>query len=135
MDAPARPSAGPALVPAHLLVLVLAALLSGLAARPGGEAWAAARAGEAVPAEGRGALVFGLAFSAVTGAGLVLAWLLEAGHALLCLVRRRPAGRVLGRLGLALAPPIAFLVGHRLASPWLFELFAPARDFLLAWAA
>lgn len=115
------------LLPPYAIVLLLTAALSLFIASKGASAWHEALGAGGFPEDTRREVVFALVFCYSVGVALLAAWLGELAATVLRLVRKRPPGRVLARLGLTLLPLAVFGIGHRIMNPWLVELLAELR--------
>jgi pimeloyl-ACP methyl ester carboxylesterase len=102
-----------------VVVLAITALVAvALLARSAGT-YHAANAAAKFPPEVRRAIVFGVAFNLAVAPALLAAWAFEVVATPVRIARRRPAGRALGRLGVASLPLVVMAVGHRVLNPWL----------------
>ena len=127
-DSRPNPAKCPAIAPAYLVVLAIAAAGGVLLLHEAASTWQAARTAQSFPPEVRRHVAFAVLFNMGLGGATLLALLGEIVATVVRLVRRRPAGRILGRLVVACIPLAVLVGGHRLANPWLMDLMRAVRS-------
>ena len=112
----------PVLLPAHVIALMVLAVVAIVAAHSAAGAFREGQAVGAHAAELRRAVSFGLLFNVAIALALALAWFVEVVTGIVRVARGASGSRTLVRVALALLPAALFLAGHRIVNPWLPDL-------------
>lgn len=120
----------PPIVPPYLLVLLLAAVAGIVLMHRAAATWEAASQAQTFPPEVRRSLVFAVLFNAGIGGALALAALGEIVASVIRLLRKAPVPRALAGALVAIVLLVLFLVGHRLANPWVGDIARALRGAL-----
>jgi len=118
------------LAPVYVVVLILTAVAAVALARLALDSFGAARDAAAITSTERRELGFALIFNGCTGAGLLLAAVIEILASPVRLMRRAGFGRVLARLVVGLLPLVVLGAGHALFNPEIREMAGRARVLL-----